>query len=110
MISNKTKKIVLAKDSKYCNTFISKFIGLMFSKKRDSYGLIFPLDKPIRVSMHMMFVFYPIDIAFLDQNKKVIELKKNMKPFTFYRTENPVSYVIELPVNSKVAIGDQIEI
>lgn len=34
-------------------------------------------------TLHTLFIFYPIDIVFLDNESKVIEIKRNVKPFTF---------------------------
>ena len=36
----------------------------------------------------MFFVFFPIDVLFLDKNKKVVELKENFKPFSIYFPKN----------------------
>ena len=61
----------------------------------------------------MFFVFYPIDVLFLNKNKIVVEMKENFKPFTFYTPKNKALYIIELPrgsiKNSKTKIKDKIE-
>ncbi len=33
--------------------------------------------------LHTIFVFYPIDIVFLDDKYKIIQIKRNIKPFAF---------------------------
>ena len=65
---------------------------------------MFVFDKEKRISLHMLFVFFPIDVLFLDKNRKIIEIKKNFKPFTFYKSKNKANYVVELtePHNYKV--------
>ncbi len=45
----------------------------------------------------MFFVIFPIDVLFLDKNRKVVDLKENFKPFTFYTPKAKAKYVIELP-------------
>ena len=45
----------------------------------------------------MLFVFYPIDVIFLDGKKKVVDLKENFRPWTFYKSKRPAKYVIECP-------------
>ena len=45
----------------------------------------------------MFFVFYSIDVLFLNKNKEVVDLKENFKPFTFYTPKAKSMYVIELP-------------
>jgi len=61
----------------------------------------------------MFFVFYPIDVLFLDKNKIVVEMKENFAPFSFYNPKNKSKYIIELPKNTiketKTKLGDKIE-
>jgi len=45
----------------------------------------------------MFFVFYPIDVLFLNENKKVVQLKENFKPFRIMMAKKPAKYIIELP-------------
>jgi uncharacterized protein len=77
-----------------CRTFLSQARGLMFRKPQD---LIMIFKKPKRVSLHNFFVFYPIDIFLLNENKEIIEIKRNFKPFTFYNSKNHAKYVVETP-------------
>lgn len=82
----------------------------MFSKKNRS--LIFIFKKEKINPLHMLFVFYPIDVLFLDKNKVVLEIRENFKPFAFYMPKKKSKYVVELPKNSiknsKTKIGDKI--
>ena len=109
-VKNTTKKTLLAKDAKLCKSIFSIALGLMFSKPRP---LIFIFEKEKIVPLHMFFVFYPIDILFLDKNKIVIEIKENFRPFGLYTPKNKATYVIELPKGAikspKTEIGDKIE-
>ncbi len=82
----------------------------MFSKKRI---LVFEFDKEKYHSLHMFFVFFPIDVIFLDKNKRVVEIKKNFKPFTIYNSKKKAKYIIEIPagrIQDKVNIGDKVRI
>ena len=69
MISNQTKKNTIIKKVQYCKSLFSKFRGLMFTKKKER-ALIFFFNKPTRVDLHMFFVFYPIDVVFLNEKKQ----------------------------------------
>ena len=100
MIKNKTKNKTLVTDYKLCKSDLSKGIGLMFSRKKADFGLIFPFRKEKIVPLHMFFVFYPIDVLFLSSNKKVVDMKQGFKPFTIYTSKKRVKYVIELPVKT----------
>ena len=83
----------------------------MFSKKRDR-ALIFNFGREKVVSLHMFFVFYPIDVLFLNKDNKIVEIKQNFKPFTFYMPKNRARYIIELPAGSversKTRVGDKL--
>ena len=105
------KKMVLAEKFRYCRG-ISKYMGLMFSFKFKK-ALIFDFQREQKIDIHMFFVFFPIDLLFLDRNKKVVEIKENLKPFHFYGSKEKARYVIELDkgiVNkSNTKVGDQIK-
>ncbi|MBR9691161.1 DUF192 domain-containing protein [Candidatus Woesearchaeota archaeon] len=88
---------------KVCRSAWSKARGLMFSRKKN---LVFVFDDEKRRNLHMFFVFFPIDVLFLDKDKKIVEIKKNFKPFTYYKPKNKVKYIVEisegLPSNHKI--------
>ena len=108
-ITNKTRKTVIAADYRLCTSTLSKARGLMFSKEKN---LIFTFKNERIVALHMMFVFFPIDLLFLDKNRKVVEIKKNFRPWTFYTPKKKGMYVIELKsgsvAGSKTKVGDLI--
>ena len=109
MLKNQTKNKILSKKVKICNSLFSKAKGLMFSKRKT---LIFIFKTEKIVPLHMFFVFYPIDVLFLNKNKEVIEIKRDLRPFTFYSPKQKSKYIIELPagmINSTgTSIGDTI--
>lgn len=106
MIINQTTNQVLSKQEMYCKSFLSQAIGLMFRRKQDLV-MIFPREKMI--SLHMFFVFYPIDVFLLNENQEVIEIKRNFRPFTFYKSNNRAKQVIETPrLNQEIRIKDKI--
>ncbi|MCK4521772.1 MAG: DUF192 domain-containing protein [Nanoarchaeota archaeon] len=94
MIKNQTKNKILAEDFKLCNSEFEKLKGLMFTKKI-SKALVFVSGKEQNISMHMFFVFYPIDVLWLNKNKKIIQIKKDFRPFRISKGCK-ARYVIEL--------------
>jgi uncharacterized membrane protein (UPF0127 family) len=110
MIKNKTKKTVIAERYYNFKSPFSKAIGLMFSM--NPKNLIFIFKKEKIIPLHMFFVIFPIDVLFLDKNKKVVDLKENFRPFTFYTPKAKAKYVIELSkgaINkSKTKLNDNI--
>lgn len=89
-----------------CKSAFSKAKGLMFSSKKT---LVFDLGKEKKVNLHMMFVFFPINVYFLDKEKKVVEVKENFLPFTFYNSKEKASFVIENPEKLDVKVGEAVE-
>ena len=85
-------------DAEYCTTFSRKFRGLMFSKPRN---LIFVLSKETRFGaiVHMFFVFYSIDVYWLDNDKKIVDKRINFKPFRIAVPRSKAKYVVELKRN-----------
>jgi len=108
MIKNKTRKTLIAEMHYNFKSLISKAIGLMFSMNPKNLVFIFKKEKI--VPLHMFFVFYPIDVLFLNKNKEVVDLKENFRPFTLYTPKAKSMYVIELSKGmikkSKTRLGD----
>ena len=101
----------MAKNTEFCDDILSKFIGLMFSRPQKK-ALILKFNQEENISLHMVFVFYPIDVLFLSKNKIVIDKKENFRPFTFYKSKKKAMYAIELLngtiKKTKTEIGDRI--
>jgi uncharacterized membrane protein (UPF0127 family) len=106
-IVNKKNKEIISPNAEACTTYVQKARGLMFSKQKD---LFFQFSKEERVPLHMWFVFYPIDVVYLNKQKKVVEIKEHFKPFTMYFPKEKAQYVLELPAGtvkkSRIAIAD----
>ncbi len=74
--------------------------GLMF-KSRDTGLILFEFRKQVSFNITSLFVFFPFVVVWLDENSKVIDVRK-IKPFTF--SINPgrkFKKIIEIPVNKK---------
>ncbi|MFH1133513.1 MAG: DUF192 domain-containing protein [Nanoarchaeota archaeon] len=112
MLSNATRKRRLASEVTACRSIPSKALGLMFHRKLKDEAFLFLFKGKQRVSLHMLFVFFPIDVLFLDEKKRVVELKERLLPFAFYSPKKAACTVIELPAGTvsrtKTRIGDKI--
>ena len=72
--------------------------GLMYRKKiPDNKGFMFIYKKPRIVSFWMKNTFVPLDIIFIDENKTVVDIKKNMIPHdtTSYTSKHKVMYAVK---------------
>jgi len=109
------KKIV-AKQIVYCDTIWRKGTGLMFRNKSsvDNTAWIFSFKNSRRVSVTMFFVFFSIDIVFLDKKNRIVELKENFKPFQNYTSKNKMYSFIELKSGTikrySIKVGDRVSI
>ncbi len=108
---NKTTKKTVCEKVVFAKTIFEKLRGLMFRESPD-YALVFDFDRPSRSSaaIHMFFVFFPIDVVYL-RNDKVVDLYKSVKPFTPYLAPKcDVDMLIELPEGaiekSRIKLGD----
>jgi uncharacterized protein len=109
----KVNNKLLMKNVKLANTSWQRTKGLMFEdEKQFNYALVFdfPHESKIGTSLHMIFVFFPIDVLFLNKKKEVVD-KITLNPFTpNYTPKKAAKYVIEMPAgkNKKVKLKDKI--
>ncbi|MGA2129996.1 MAG: DUF192 domain-containing protein [Candidatus Pacearchaeota archaeon] len=80
---------------------LGKVIGLMFSRRENAKILLFEFSKPVRFSIHSLFVFFPFVAIWLDENGRVIQIK-TIKPFTLsVRPRKSYKKLLEIPINKK---------
>ncbi len=115
MLVNKTNKQAVIEKVRFARTALQRARGMMLRKKSDfDYALVFELPCASRIgaSIHMLFVFFPIDAVFLDSEKRVVDVACNLKPFALNHTpKKSAKYIVELPEGkaSGTAIGDALE-
>lgn len=114
MLFNKTKKNKIISRVKIADSFFLRFKGLMFEKKkRFDYALVFPLESKGRLeaSIHMLFMFFPIDVLWLDEQKRVVDKREALKPWILNATpKKAAKYIIELPQGKakEILLGNQL--
>ncbi len=86
----------LAQSVKHRKNPFSKAKGLMFTKYKDRADIFHFEEEKIEV-LHMLFVFRPIDVLFLNKKKEIVEIKEFLGPFKFYKPEKKAKYIVELP-------------
>lgn len=108
-------KIVIAGNVRFCDNVFSKAKGLMFSrrlKKGCALVLVNDGESVLETAIHMLFVFFAIDVVWLDSGLKVVDKRENIRAFTpFIAPREPAKYVLELPKNTARHInkGDILE-
>ncbi len=106
---------ILASDVELADTFWRRFRGLMFRRKfQRGKVLLFKFSKPGRHAVHMWFVWFPIDLIYLDSSFRVVELRAGLKSWRFYRPKAIIDYLIEAPVGTisraDVRVGHKISL
>jgi len=89
-----------------CNHIFSKAVGLMFSIKRN---LIFEFNHEQKISLHMLFVFFPIWVVYLDKDRKVVEIAKLYPFISFHNPKNEAKYILELVKKPNVKVDDVLD-
>jgi uncharacterized protein len=110
---NRTRQAALASQLTLAATHWSRLRGLMCASLDDfgsGRGLwIVPCH-----GVHTFAMNFPIDVAYLDCDKKVIHLEHNLKPWRIARVSRQATSVLELPASTlastRTQIGDAIEI
>ncbi len=115
MLLNKTKGKLIAEKVRLAESSWEKLKGLMFEGgEKFDYALVFVLKREsiINATIHMMFVFFPIDVVYLNRDKKVVDVVKNLKPFiSSGAPKKPSKYFIELPAGKSdgIKVGDELK-
>jgi uncharacterized protein len=93
------------------DTFLKRLRGLMFRLKPiQTKGIII---EPCN-SIHMFFMFFSIDVVFLNKRNEIVYQKSNVKPWTIILPIKNAKSALELPVGTILkygfCLGDYIEI
>jgi uncharacterized membrane protein (UPF0127 family) len=108
---NLTRNKTLANSLWVADTFLSGLLGLMGRRQLPAgEGLwICPCQ-----SVHSMWMRFPIDVIFLNNQKSIIHMVENMKPFRVSKHVLTARSVLELPARTiqatQTQLGDQIDI
>ena len=94
MIKNITKEKILVKNLETADSIGKKTKGLMFRKNlaRDS-GLIMVFRHERKHEIWMLGMRFPIDIVFIDKDKRVVDIKHSVKPIG----KNPKTWAAPRP-------------
>ena len=105
------EKCVLSK-VKVCTTFLKNLKGLMFSRELKSDEALLldcKQESVLNSSIHMFFVFQTIDAVWLNNDFEIVDIKKNLKPFTFLHIPNrKARYVLEMKNAKELKLGEKL--
>jgi uncharacterized membrane protein (UPF0127 family) len=117
MITNVTTGETIARKIVRCDTFLRRGRGLTFRGRGavadgQVYLFVEGRESVAQTAIHMLFVFFPIAVVWLDRDKRVVD-KKLARPFRpYYAPGSPAQYYIEgdPALLEKVNVGDQLEL
>lgn len=106
MLYNLTRETVLAERTKLASKFFRRLRGLMFSRsfpKTFEALIISPCN-----AVHTMFMFYTIDVVFINEKLQVIHLCRELRPGRFSPIVKGSRQVVELPAGTVRHTGTQV--
>lgn len=110
MISNLTKNSVVARRPFYARSLLDRGRGMIGRDFTNFDAMVFEHCNTI----HTFFMVIPLDILFIDQENKVVDLRKGLRPWIpLVRCGSAVS-LLELPAGnieiSRTEIGDSLDL
>jgi len=103
------KRVIRAK---VANNFLTRAKGLMFKKDIEDEGMIFVFRKECFPKFWMFGMRFSIDIIWIDEKKRIVDVTKNVKPSLnprkSYKPRKACKYVLETRTNflKNIEIGE----
>lgn len=115
-IIDSLKKVVKVLEIELAEDEFERQTGLMYrTTMKENRGMLFIFDKSDMKSFYMKNTYLPLDIIFIDENKKIINISKNTKPLNEQSvySKAPAKYVLEINAGLSnqwnIKTGDSIE-
>ncbi len=98
----KNNTAVITRNAGIADSFTSRFMGLMFRKSIESdYALyITPCNQ-----IHTFNMRFAIDVIYLSETGKVVEIHENVKPNRICRTVKNARSVVEVNAGAATELG-----
>lgn len=98
---------IVARHVEFADSLPRQILGLMFRRSiPEDYAMIFDMRYERFISIHMLFVPFPIDLAFLGRDRTITGIRPGLRPWIGYAaTRKPSQYVIEAPAGTLERYG-----
>lgn len=112
LVNERTGQVIARRVTR-CDTFLKRGRGLMFRRALpddEAYLFVEARESVALTSIHMLFVFFPIAVFWLDNGQTVVH-KTLARPFRlYYAPARPARYFVECPPAAldKARIGDRL--
>ena len=110
-ITVRHKNTLLARKVRVCDTFFLRTLGLMFRcslASEEGILLVAHGESIAQTGIHSFFVFFPFDAIWINEEKKVVDMKKVFPFRAFLSPKKPAKYVLEIAAgqSENLALGD----
>jgi hypothetical protein len=95
----------IAAQTEIATSMWSRFWGLMFRKRLDDDAAL--LIDPCS-SVHTMFMRFPIDVVFLDEDNRVVKVSAGLRPWRIGLAKG-ARRVLEMPAGAASSAGLQVD-
>ncbi len=98
-LSKASGEDVVTLDVEFAETNYERETGLMYrTSMKDTECMLFIFSAEFPRNFYMKNTYIPLDIIYLDQNKKIVSFQENAKPLdeTGLPSEIPAMYVLEV--------------
>jgi|AGTN01.3.fsa_nt_gi Uncharacterized conserved protein len=108
---------VVASDVEMADTVLKKITGVMFRRRLPpGFAMVFDMGREMRtnIAIHMVFVFVPIDVVYLDKSRTVVDIRHRLQPWIGIAIpKRRARYAIEIPAGAaeehRLKEGDVLE-
>ncbi len=112
-LQNQSRPLTQPISASYCDTFWSRFRGLMFQSKLEPTQALLLVDKKdnrLDSAIHMLFMNFDITAVWINSQKKVVDVKLARKGQLILIPLQPACFVLEAHSSqfSNFQIGDSI--
>lgn len=115
LIKAKSNSIIKTIDIEIADDEYKTQTGLMYrTELKTNHGMLFIFPNVQMRSFYMKNTKIPLDIIYIDEDKKIVSVQKNAKPFdeTTLPSDAPAKYVLEINGGLfdewQLAVGDSI--
>jgi uncharacterized protein len=110
-VTNLDKKTWLATKIRKADTFLTRLLGLLRRKRLAPEEALWLVPGK---AVHTVGMKFPIDVIFIDRNKKVVAIVPSLPPNRATRVYVAAHSILELPtgtiVKSRTETGDRLDI
>lgn len=108
-VLNATRGTCVGESIEVADTSMRRFVGLLGKRSLPAgHGLLIQPSNGV----HTLGMRFPIDVVFLDDCRRVLKLRENLRPFRMTSLDWRAESVLELPVSTiratRMEVGDQL--